>query len=77
MADKTHLDTGFIYNWFGYLSCFNLYQTVVPHDFFCQDPTWQPSPTNLDGCTDPTCLGGTQEDAGICDEGANASGTLS
>ncbi|KAK6821315.1 Cyanovirin-N [Apiospora arundinis] len=59
------INTGFIYNWFGYLSCFNLYQTQIPHTYECKDdPTWQPSPTDLDGCQDWTCLGGTQQDAG-------------
>ncbi|KAK7915116.1 hypothetical protein PG985_012819 [Apiospora marii] len=68
-----NLNTGFIYNWFGYLSCFNQHQTDIPVDYFCKDPTWQPDPNSVDGCATPSCQG-PQADAGHCPTGTDAAG---
>ena len=75
MARHEIIDTGFIYNWFGYLSCFNQHQTDIPIQYFCVSPTWQPDPKAADGnvCNNPSCRG-PQGDAGHVPIGADATG---
>ncbi|KAK7962909.1 uncharacterized protein PG986_003734 [Apiospora aurea] len=68
-----HLNSGFIYNWFGYLSCFGYHQSDIPVAYDCQPPGWQPDPNTKDGCNDPSCQG-PQADAGHVDLGADAGG---
>ncbi|ORY55630.1 uncharacterized protein BCR38DRAFT_414813 [Pseudomassariella vexata] len=52
------LNQGFLYNWFGYLSCFNTYETQYKRKYPCKGANWQPSPGENDtacskGCPQP------------------------
>ncbi|KAK8061710.1 hypothetical protein PG994_008076 [Apiospora phragmitis] len=67
------LNTGFIYNWFGYLSCYDQHQTDIPVSYYCKDVGWQPNPNDQDNCTNPSCQG-NQADAGHVSTGADAGG---
>jgi len=64
-----------MFNWFGYLNCFNQYSTMVPRDYPCQEDGWQPLPTEGGGCSDISCASGVNYDVGDnVDVGANATG---
>ncbi|KAI0011421.1 hypothetical protein F4779DRAFT_637250 [Xylariaceae sp. FL0662B] len=49
--------TDVLYNWFGFLSCFDIHQEVYPHGFPCKDPGWRPDPL----AADTTCIDGCAE----------------
>ncbi|KAK8123051.1 hypothetical protein PG984_011721 [Apiospora sp. TS-2023a] len=66
------LNTGFIYNWFGYLSCFGQHQTEMPISYYCKDAGWQPDPNTADNCTASDVCGGKQVDAGHVSINADA-----
>ncbi|KAK8071663.1 hypothetical protein PG996_005011 [Apiospora saccharicola] len=66
------LNTGFVYNWFGYLSCFGQHQTEMPISYYCKDAGWQPDPNTADNCTSADVCGGKQVDAGHVSINADA-----
>ncbi|KAI1077454.1 hypothetical protein F5B20DRAFT_261441 [Whalleya microplaca] len=49
--------TNVLYNWWGFLSCFDVHQEVYVHDYPCKEPDWRPDPM----AGDSTCLSGCPE----------------
>ncbi|KAI1635550.1 hypothetical protein F4809DRAFT_613641 [Biscogniauxia mediterranea] len=48
-----------LYNWYGWLSCFDLHETGAEHGYYCKGDGWQPDPAVPDGA----CAGGCPERA--------------
>lgn len=70
----TCLVADLLYNWFGYLSCFNIYEYFWDHAFDCR-PGWHPGPNDNDTtCSHGGCSWTDHQAIGPLDIGAGAAG---
>ncbi|KAI0125327.1 hypothetical protein BJ170DRAFT_686194 [Xylariales sp. AK1849] len=65
---KLGMRNGEVYNWFGYLSCFEVHETEYKRTYPCQDPGWQPAADASDTTCNNNACTNTLEDDNLPDE---------